>query len=122
MAGRETICLVLTHDVDSAKGMKKCLGLAKLEEQLNFRSAFTFVAEEYNIPQEVFECLKCPIRISKTITMGRCSIVSSLMVKGQPIRIRLLVSSIREVTCFIAVSITSLSTSSLVTSRSVSGA
>lgn len=50
--------LVLTHDVESSKGVERCVKLAKLEERLGFRSSFNFVAEDYNIPQEVFDYLK----------------------------------------------------------------
>ena len=39
--------LVLTHDVDTAKGQEKCIALAKMEDQLGFRSSFNFVAERY---------------------------------------------------------------------------
>ncbi|MBI4684862.1 MAG: glycosyltransferase [Nitrospirae bacterium] len=45
--------LVLTHDVDTAKGLKKCKALAKIEEQLGFRSSFNFVAERYKTSPEL---------------------------------------------------------------------
>jgi hypothetical protein len=41
--------LVLTHDVESAKGKEKCIKLASLEERSGFRSSFRFMAEEYNV-------------------------------------------------------------------------
>jgi hypothetical protein len=41
--------LVLTHDVDSAKGVDRCTQLAMLEEGMGFRSSFNFVAEEYKV-------------------------------------------------------------------------
>ena len=41
--------LVLTHDVESARGVGRCLELAKLEERLGFRSSFNFVAEGYKV-------------------------------------------------------------------------
>jgi len=45
--------LVLTHDVETAKGHRKCIQLSQLEENLGFRSSFNFVAEEYNISAEL---------------------------------------------------------------------
>lgn len=53
----KTFALVLTHDVESAKGVDRCLELVNLEERLGFRSSFNFVAENYNVPQEVFDFL-----------------------------------------------------------------
>jgi hypothetical protein len=41
--------LVLTHDVETAKGQERCIQLAMLEERLGFRSSFNFVTEEYNV-------------------------------------------------------------------------
>jgi hypothetical protein len=41
--------LVLTHDVDSAKGQEKCVKLAEIEEKFDFRSSFNFVPERYNV-------------------------------------------------------------------------
>ncbi len=41
--------LVLTHDVDTKKGLCNCRLLADLEERLGFRSSFNFVAEDYTI-------------------------------------------------------------------------
>ena len=41
--------LVLTHDVETAKGHDRCLQVANLEERLGFRSAFNFVAEDYPV-------------------------------------------------------------------------
>ena len=45
--------LVLTHDVETAKGLNKCYELIRLEEKLGFRSSFNFVAEEYDIMPEL---------------------------------------------------------------------
>jgi peptidoglycan/xylan/chitin deacetylase (PgdA/CDA1 family) len=41
--------LVLTHDVDTARGQEKCIQLAAVEEKFGFRSSFNFVAEEYHV-------------------------------------------------------------------------
>jgi len=50
--------LVLTHDVESAKGIPKCLPLVDLEEKLGFRSSFNFVAEDYVIPPDLLRNLR----------------------------------------------------------------
>lgn len=50
--------LVLTHDVDTAKGQEKCKALAKIEEQLGFKSSFNFVAGRYKTSQELQEYLQ----------------------------------------------------------------
>lgn len=50
--------LVLTHDVESEKGLQRCLKLAQLDEQLGFRAAFNFVPEKYDIPAELLTNLR----------------------------------------------------------------
>jgi hypothetical protein len=45
--------LVLTHDVDSAKGQEKCLKLAEIEENFDFRSSFNFVPERYSVSKDL---------------------------------------------------------------------
>ena len=45
-----TFALVLTHDVESSRGLERCLNLAAVEERLGFRSAFNFVAADYELP------------------------------------------------------------------------
>lgn len=42
--------LVLTHDVDKAKGGNNCYQLAEIEECLGFRSSFNFVSKDYKVP------------------------------------------------------------------------
>ena len=43
---------VLTHDVESTKGVERCLNLANLEIKLGFRSSFNFIPEgEYSTPE-----------------------------------------------------------------------
>jgi hypothetical protein len=51
--------LVLTHDVETAKGLEKCLDLAMLEESLGFRSSFNFVPKRYDTPPELRHRLTC---------------------------------------------------------------
>lgn len=45
--------LVLTHDVDTAKGQENCWKLMDLEEKLGFRSSFNFVPERYEVSTEL---------------------------------------------------------------------
>ncbi len=45
--------LVLTHDVETAKGHENCRKLMELEERLGFRSSFGFVPERYNVSAEL---------------------------------------------------------------------
>jgi len=48
---------ILTHDVDTARGQKRCYQLMELEENLGFRSAFNFVPERYSVSAELREDL-----------------------------------------------------------------
>ena len=50
--------LILTHDVDTAKGHEKCYNLANLEKQLGFRSSFNLVPERYKVSPELRQYLK----------------------------------------------------------------
>lgn len=45
--------LVLTHDVETAKGQDNCRQLMELEEKLGFRSSFGFVPERYPVSAEL---------------------------------------------------------------------
>jgi hypothetical protein len=45
--------LVLTHDVDTARGQERCYHLMELEEQLGFRSVFNFVPERYSVSMKL---------------------------------------------------------------------
>ena len=49
---------ILTHDVDTSRGLERCCALMELEERLGFRSAFYFVAEDYRIPTGLFQHMK----------------------------------------------------------------
>ncbi len=44
---------VLTHDVESARGLEACLELAAIDERNGFRSAFNFVARDYIVPKSL---------------------------------------------------------------------
>lgn len=50
--------LVLTHDVESAKGLKNCTQLMQLEEGLGFKSSFNFVLNDYKVPNYILNELK----------------------------------------------------------------
>jgi hypothetical protein len=48
--------LILTHDVESTVGLRKCRELMQLEMELGFRSSFNFVPEgDYRLPAELRE-------------------------------------------------------------------
>ena len=42
--------LVLTHDVETARGVDRCRMVMDIEERLGFRSVFNFVPERYKVP------------------------------------------------------------------------
>ncbi|MBN2312529.1 MAG: polysaccharide deacetylase family protein [Sedimentisphaerales bacterium] len=45
--------VVLTHDVDTARGHEKCSRLVQIEEELDFRSALYFVPERYSVSADL---------------------------------------------------------------------
>lgn len=49
--------LVLTHDVETLQGQKRCRDLAALETSLGYRSSFNFVPEKYPVSKELREHL-----------------------------------------------------------------
>ncbi len=51
--GDKEFALVLTHDVDTARGQERCQPLMQLEEDLGFRSSFNFVPERYQVLPEL---------------------------------------------------------------------
>jgi len=50
--------LVLTHDVDTARGQSKCLDLMKLDAGLGFRSSFNFVPLRYQVSSGLLNTLR----------------------------------------------------------------
>jgi peptidoglycan/xylan/chitin deacetylase (PgdA/CDA1 family) len=50
--------LVLTHDVESPKGVRQVKPLIELEKQLGFRSSFNFVGRDYHVPEDLLETLR----------------------------------------------------------------
>ena len=55
---QKKFALVLTHDVDTAKGQSKCRQLMQIEMGLGFRSVFNFVPERYRVDSG----LRCLLR------------------------------------------------------------
>jgi hypothetical protein len=51
------LAIVLTHDVETAAGLRKCEALANIEEERGFRSAFGFVPLRYETPDELRQTL-----------------------------------------------------------------
>lgn len=54
---QKRFALVLTHDVDTARGQDRCMALMKLEKELGFRSAFYFVPERYRVHMDLQKAL-----------------------------------------------------------------
>ncbi|MGD0232582.1 MAG: glycosyltransferase [Syntrophorhabdales bacterium] len=48
---------VITHDVETVKGVEQCPQLADMDRGYGFRSSFNFVAEDYEIPKGLREGL-----------------------------------------------------------------
>jgi hypothetical protein len=45
--------VVLTHDVESQRGLANCPRLAQMEMKLGFRSSFNFVVKRYQVPESL---------------------------------------------------------------------
>jgi len=50
--------LVLTHDVETARGQARCLRLLQVEQARRFRSSFNFVAESYPTDAALFAAMR----------------------------------------------------------------
>lgn len=50
---QKRFALVLTHDVESQRGVDRCRQLAQLEIELGFRSSFNFLLKKYDTPNEL---------------------------------------------------------------------
>lgn len=55
--GGRRFALVLTHDVETARGHDRCRRLAEIEARRGFRSAFNFVPERYRVSGELRDWL-----------------------------------------------------------------
>jgi peptidoglycan/xylan/chitin deacetylase (PgdA/CDA1 family) len=51
--GGKRFSVVLTHDVDTARGVARCEQLMALEQELGFRSSFNFVVRDYHLPVDL---------------------------------------------------------------------
>ncbi len=51
--GEKKFALVLTHDVDTHRGVRYCRRMLEIERHLGFRSGVFFVAERYPIPDDL---------------------------------------------------------------------
>lgn len=49
----KNFAFVLTHDVDTQRGMDRCLQLAEMEKSRGLRSSFNFVPERYKVSESV---------------------------------------------------------------------
>ena len=49
---------IITHDVETEKGLKRCRQLMDIEERMGFRSSFNFVAGDYNTPMDLINEIK----------------------------------------------------------------
>jgi len=56
--GGKKFAVVLTHDVDTAKGHARCKQLMELEQRFHCRSSFNFVPERYQVSAEVRQDLE----------------------------------------------------------------
>lgn len=52
---QKSFALVITHDVESKKGLDNCRALMDLEEKYGIKSSFNFVAGDYDIPQDLLD-------------------------------------------------------------------
>ena len=50
---QKRFAVILTHDVEGAKGVQNCLALSELEKRLGFRSSFNFVIEDYHTSPKI---------------------------------------------------------------------
>ena len=50
---KRRFALVLTHDVESRRGLMRCSRVARLEKDLGLTSSFNFVPERYHLPTDV---------------------------------------------------------------------
>jgi peptidoglycan/xylan/chitin deacetylase (PgdA/CDA1 family) len=52
---RKQFALILTHDVEGPKGLKRIREIVRLEKELGFRSSFNFVGKKYSVSKELLE-------------------------------------------------------------------
>lgn len=54
----KSFAFVLTHDVETAKGLARCQKVAELEMSMGFRSSFNFLTEKYEVPATLLSFLR----------------------------------------------------------------
>lgn len=55
---KKKFALILTHDVETAKGHNRCKLLMDIEKRIGFRSSFNFVPEKYNVSEQLLDSLR----------------------------------------------------------------
>lgn len=55
---RKAFALILTHDVETARGQEKVKKLAQIEQEFGFRSSYNFVPERYKVSTELRHWLR----------------------------------------------------------------
>jgi predicted glycosyltransferase/peptidoglycan/xylan/chitin deacetylase (PgdA/CDA1 family) len=56
--GHKKFAVILSHDVDTAKGRDRSKALMEMEKELDFKSAFNFVAQDYQVPSVLLQDLR----------------------------------------------------------------
>lgn len=56
--GGKQFAVVITHDVESERGVEGCGSLMKLDRSLGFCSSFNFVAEGYHVDESIMQLLR----------------------------------------------------------------
>ena len=51
--GEKRFAFILTHDVETDIGQKRCLELMNIDQKMGFISSFNFVPERYNVSEEI---------------------------------------------------------------------
>jgi peptidoglycan/xylan/chitin deacetylase (PgdA/CDA1 family) len=54
---QKRFALILTHDVETDKGLRRCSDLLKLEKELGFKSSFNFVPERYDVSRDLMKLI-----------------------------------------------------------------
>lgn len=55
---KKLFAFVLTHDVDTTRGISRCIALAEKEKEIGFVSTFNIVPERYAIPNGLVDSIK----------------------------------------------------------------
>ena len=55
---KKRFALIITHDVEGMRGIKRCGALVDLEKSYGFKSSFNFVCEDYPLPYDTLAMLR----------------------------------------------------------------